>query len=518
MSYILFGCGHAGAEALLALGKDNVECFCDNSCIKSGDVAYGKPVITFADFLDIYKEHIIVISANKGNGNDISEQLESYEVWDYVFFYDEVKDIAQSIGQKKTLKYLGDGLNRQKCKGDHFRELLRERNEQFTYLRELTNPCSVNTAKGYIRAEQNKSLGLARELMFLFQELNISVFAVGGTLVGAIRHKGFIPWDDDIDFGIMRSDLKRLMNYITGKYFLYERCASGEGNYCALNNALIEHPGEFIFERSAYCMSVIRGTSIADYAIVDLFTFDYFKDNYDYNEYRKLIIETKKKAETTNDENERLKIEEAEVGGNVNICDESSKISFSLDSMMAYDHLHNLGWIPREMIFPVINMDFEHTRIPVPAKPDVFIDFDIPGYHTAPDDIGLSHRIIQRNRYIRNILPSVEFYIDGVDEVELFLQAYKRLRSNGVFTVYVVERDHLYRRKKNVYGEIIAKLRRIEAEFYNRHNCSATLGVIATKACMDNHLYKHIYEYNSEAESIDELVSNIFETLKGIVE
>lgn len=517
MNYILFGCGHAGAEALLTLGKDNVECFCDNSCVRSGDVAYGKPVITFADFLGIYKEYIIVISANKDNGDDISEQLESYEVWDYVFYYDEVKDIAQSIGQKKTLNYFEDGINRQKCKGDHFRELLREKNKQFNYLREMTNPCSVNTAQGYIRAEQNKSLGLARELMLLFQKLNISVFAVGGTLVGAIRHKGFIPWDDDIDFGIMRSDLKKLMYHITGKNFIYERCASGEGNYCALNNALKEHPGELIFERSAYCMSVLKGTSIADYAIVDLFTFDCFKDGYDYDEYRNLIIETKRKTEGTNDENERLRIEEAEVVNNVNICDESKSISFSLDSMMAYDHLHNSGWIPYETVFPVINIDFENTLLSVPAQPNVFIDFDIPGYHTAPDDIGLSHRIIQRNRYIRSILPSVEFYIDGADEVELFLQAYMYLRSNGVFAIYVVEKDHLYRRKKNVYREIIAELGKIEAEFYNRHSGSATLGVIATKSCMDNHLYKHIYEYNSDAENIDELGSNIFETLKGIV-
>ena len=52
------------------------------------------------------------------------------------------------------------------------------------------------------------------ELLKLFQKVcekhNITYFALGGTLLGAVRHKGFIPWDDDIDVGIPRPDYERL--------------------------------------------------------------------------------------------------------------------------------------------------------------------------------------------------------------------------------------------------------------------------------------------------------------------
>lgn len=43
------------------------------------------------------------------------------------------------------------------------------------------------------------------------QKNNIKYYVVGGTMLGAARHQGFIPWDDDIDVGIPRKDYERLI-------------------------------------------------------------------------------------------------------------------------------------------------------------------------------------------------------------------------------------------------------------------------------------------------------------------
>ena len=43
---------------------------------------------------------------------------------------------------------------------------------------------------------------------------NIPYYMIGGTMLGAIRHHGFIPWDDDMDFGVPREHYSGLMGIL----------------------------------------------------------------------------------------------------------------------------------------------------------------------------------------------------------------------------------------------------------------------------------------------------------------
>ncbi|MDD6400747.1 MAG: LicD family protein [Lachnospiraceae bacterium] len=53
-------------------------------------------------------------------------------------------------------------------------------------------------------------LDLLNELLKVCKKYNLKIYADGGTTLGALRHKGYIPWDDDIDMVMLRDDYKRL--------------------------------------------------------------------------------------------------------------------------------------------------------------------------------------------------------------------------------------------------------------------------------------------------------------------
>ena len=55
-------------------------------------------------------------------------------------------------------------------------------------------------------------LDLADVLLDMCNKYNLKIWAAYGTLIGAARHKGFIPWDNDLDFVMMRSDYDKLLN------------------------------------------------------------------------------------------------------------------------------------------------------------------------------------------------------------------------------------------------------------------------------------------------------------------
>ena len=72
----------------------------------------------------------------------------------------------------------------------------------------------MQLATGTLRKIQLLEAFLLQQLKLICEEIGIEFWLHGGTLLGAVRHQGFIPWDDDIDLGMMRADIEKLKNYL----------------------------------------------------------------------------------------------------------------------------------------------------------------------------------------------------------------------------------------------------------------------------------------------------------------
>lgn len=71
----------------------------------------------------------------------------------------------------------------------------------------------MNNTELTMREIQQGSLRILVEIDKICRRLNLRYYLAYGTLIGAIRHHGFIPWDDDIDIMMPREDYKKLINY-----------------------------------------------------------------------------------------------------------------------------------------------------------------------------------------------------------------------------------------------------------------------------------------------------------------
>lgn len=68
-----------------------------------------------------------------------------------------------------------------------------------------------------IRSLQLEELKMMKMVKQICEKENLTYFMIGGTLLGSIRHNGFIPWDDDVDLAMPRDDYEKFLK-VAEKY------------------------------------------------------------------------------------------------------------------------------------------------------------------------------------------------------------------------------------------------------------------------------------------------------------
>ena len=115
-------------------------------------------------------------------------------------------------------------------------------------------------------------LGVMDYIHNLCQKENINYSLAYGTLLGAVRHKGYIPWDDDVDISLKRDEYDKLYQAVLRDNDPIYKVASWE------NDARYPYPFYRVYDaRTVYENNYIEND--IDLGIcVDVFPFDYYAD------------------------------------------------------------------------------------------------------------------------------------------------------------------------------------------------------------------------------------------------
>lgn len=119
----------------------------------------------------------------------------------------------------------------------------------------------------------DEMLKIYKEIARICEKNNLTYFVVGGTLLGAIVHKGYIPWDDDLDIAMPRDDYDKFINVyskeLDDRFYLHH--TSTDPNYW-LPFAKVRMNNTVFLEEKRKNVKAHAGI------YVDIFPFDYAPD------------------------------------------------------------------------------------------------------------------------------------------------------------------------------------------------------------------------------------------------
>lgn len=125
-----------------------------------------------------------------------------------------------------------------------------------------------------LKLSQKLSLNILENYIQFCEENNLNYFLIGGSLLGAIRHKGFIPWDDDVDVGMPRKDYNQFLKlgatYFTETRFFLQTPFSDKNYGLSYSKLLDRHT--FIEEKNSI-NNARKGV------FIDIFPFDQIPSN-----------------------------------------------------------------------------------------------------------------------------------------------------------------------------------------------------------------------------------------------
>ena len=242
---------------------------------------------------------------------------------------------------------------------------LRANNEklqhQFEYLRQHVDASSLPTADGALRELQLKTVTFAKEFLHELGSYDIKPFLMSGALVGYLRHnKGFVPWDDDLDFIVIGQDFWRLIDIVRDNFILIE-IPNASFLWSTLDESFKKYPNQIIGLQTPYCLHVYKGTSLEDCANIEFIPYYYYNESSENKDYIYHAKETRTVLTKYNSWNDLFAYYKNFIATTNLYCEKSNKIAPGVGAN-TLTHWKFPGFFTYEDFFPLQSIVFENVE------------------------------------------------------------------------------------------------------------------------------------------------------------
>ena len=253
----------------------------------------------------------------------------------------------------------------------------------------------IPPAKGGLREWQFELLDLLKTFDQICRENNVKYWLDFGTLLGAIRHKGFIPWDDDADTSILKSDLDKILPILKERFKNSDFIIRERAETCNNFQIRIKHKrynlGLDIFPVYYYSQTILTDETKKEITNKIINARKIFEKKYPTKYMDEPTIE---KAQKDIKELHEKFIAPLD-------CDSTQKNV--LIRGIEFPYLRNEYVMDPDWIFPLKEAEFENYKFLIPNKSEEYLSDLWKNWQNVPSGVGIFEHFQEgyKNSYIQ---------------------------------------------------------------------------------------------------------------------